>query len=632
MMDSGTKHVYSSNPEDFELLEPIGFGSSATVYLSLYKPKDVKVAVKVIDMDSFERNQIDELRRETQVMSLCQHPNLLQVYCSYVVDSKLHIVMPYLAAGSCLEILKYSHPEGLEEIYIASILKQALLGLDYLHKNGHIHRDIKAGNLLVDEHGSVLLADFGVSSSLNDYGERNKLRKTFVGTPCWMAPEVMEQAGYDHKADIWSFGITALELATGQAPLAKFPPIKVLMLTLSKEPPTLEREHTKYKYSKSFKEMIDMCLSKDPSKRPSAEKLLQHSFFKHVKKVTGITALIKDLPPIEKRVSKTRTPLQAKLPAQAEDWNFTPIAERDDQDSYFNALPDDTAILGRVHFEDEPMHHPVESFAQEFTTLTLDLQPNSIGDKPKKSRFVIDTVNLNRSDGPSSATSLSEVKRGRFSVSEKAESSVTSPSTNSQPSEAVGQHPLTREASRSSRFSVCSEAGNVSVSPVENRTPPSLSGSYSKKGRFHVSSENGDAGNLLMAEEVLADEPEYASVLMKYGTQLDLISHQNTTTRQVLEDLLTTLNEGRLLSTQPTSLDKILVEQRLLIEKHEDALNDVKAPFQSLVNQLLAENTRLRQENSDLWAQIAALKPAEPSCVASDQDIASDTSHRTGDT
>lgn len=114
-------------------------------------------------------------------MALSKHPNVLRVYGSFVNGSKLYIVTPYLSGGSCLDIMKTAFPDGFDEVSIATILKQALEGLIYLHKNGHIHRDVKAGNLLMDDDGSVLLADFGVSSSLVENGESG-LRKTFVGT------------------------------------------------------------------------------------------------------------------------------------------------------------------------------------------------------------------------------------------------------------------------------------------------------------------------------------------------------------------------------------------------------------------------------------------------------------------
>jgi serine/threonine protein kinase len=114
-------------------------------------------------------------------MALSKHPNVLRVYGSFVNGSKLYIVTPYLAGGSCLDIMKTRFSEGFEESVIATILKQALEGLVYLHKNGHIHRDVKAGNLLMDEDGAVLLGDFGVSSSLMETGEKG-MRKTFVGT------------------------------------------------------------------------------------------------------------------------------------------------------------------------------------------------------------------------------------------------------------------------------------------------------------------------------------------------------------------------------------------------------------------------------------------------------------------
>ncbi|KAF9930814.1 hypothetical protein BGZ67_005598 [Mortierella alpina] len=386
------------------------YGSSAVVYNAYYKPLNKRVAIKVIDLDMFERNQIDELRRETQVMALCKHPNVLRVNGAFVAESKLYIVTPYLSAGSCLDIMKTAYPDGFDEVSIATILKQALQGLDYLHKNGHIHRDVKAGNLLMDDDGSVLLADFGVSSSLMENGDRRGMRKTFVGTPCWMAPEVMEQAGYDYKADIWSFGITAIELATGHAPFAKYPPIKVLMLTLSNDPPTLDRDSTKHRYSKLLKEMIDCCLQKDPARRPSAEKLLGHSFFKQAKKRSYlVSGLLHNLPPLEQRPPKKATQ-KATIPQKGVSWDF----DGDDADEPPQPSEIEPARRPRtVTFE--PTERPTSSATtdsmpslgtagtpiMEFRSLDTHSEDgmspsgtpisSQTGDKPiKKSRFVIE--------------------------------------------------------------------------------------------------------------------------------------------------------------------------------------------------------------------------------------------------
>ncbi|KAJ1549391.1 hypothetical protein HK405_004190 [Cladochytrium tenue] len=298
--------AYSNNPADYDLGKPIGYGSSAVVYIATYLPLKKTVAIKVIDLDLFERNQIDELRMEIQIMSLSKHPNLLPVYGSFVTDSKLYIVFPFLSAGSCLDIMKTAYQNGLDEQCIATILKQTLQGLDYLHKNGLIHRDVKAGNLLMDDDGLVQLADFGVSSSLMETGERRGVRKTFVGTPCWMAPEVMEQTGYDHRADIWSFGITCLELATGHAPFSKFPPLKVLMLTLQNDPPTLDREQTAHRYSKSFKDLIDSCLQKDPSRRPVEAKGVSWDFSSENEPSEKPPAIA--IPPVGNRWAEPQSP------------------------------------------------------------------------------------------------------------------------------------------------------------------------------------------------------------------------------------------------------------------------------------------------------------------------------------
>ncbi|XP_047175440.1 serine/threonine-protein kinase BLUS1 [Vigna umbellata] len=270
------------NAEDYKLYEEVGEGVSASVYRALCVPLNEIVAIKVLDLEKCN-NDLDGIRREVQTMSLIDHPNVLQAHCSFTTGHNLWVVMPYMAGGSCLHIMKSAYPEGFEEPVIATLLHEVLKALVYLHAHGHIHRDVKAGNILLDSNGAVKLADFGVSACMFDTGDRQRSRNTFVGTPCWMAPEVMQQLhGYDFKADIWSFGITALELAHGHAPFSKYPPMKVLLMTLQNAPPGLDYERDK-RFSKAFKELVATCLVKDPKKRPSSEKLLKHHFFRHAR-------------------------------------------------------------------------------------------------------------------------------------------------------------------------------------------------------------------------------------------------------------------------------------------------------------------------------------------------------------
>ncbi|OVA17005.1 Protein kinase domain [Macleaya cordata] len=279
------------NPKDYKLYEEVGDGVSATVYRALCIPLNEIVAIKVLDLEKCN-NDLDGIRREVQTMSMIDHPNVLQAHCSFSAGHSLWVVMPYMAGGSCLHIMKSAYPEGFEEPVIAALLLEVLKALVYLHCHGHIHRDVKSGNILVDTNGAVKLADFGVSACMFDAGDRQRSRNTFVGTPCWMAPEVMQQLhGYDFKADIWSFGITALELAHGHAPFSKYPPMKVLLMTLQNAPPGLDYERDR-RFSKSFKEMVAACLVKDPKKRPTSEKLLKHSFFKNARSNEYLTRTI----------------------------------------------------------------------------------------------------------------------------------------------------------------------------------------------------------------------------------------------------------------------------------------------------------------------------------------------------
>jgi serine/threonine-protein kinase OSR1/STK39 len=323
--------MYSSQPEDYILGDIIGHGASSTVYQAAFQPLNGRAcAVKVIDLEAFGRDT-DELRRETQLMSLSKHPNVLRVRGCWVKETKLHIATRLMSSGSMLDIMRFAHTDGFHEDVICTVLKQALQGLDYLHVNGWLHRDLKAANLLVDEDGTVLLGDFGVGvwvgegRSIGRSGSVGGKRKSFVGTPCWMAPEVISRQDYNSKADIWSFGITALELSQGHAPHSRLPPVKVLMKTLDEESPRLDMVGGAHRYSKTFADFVDLCLQKEPDKRPSAAALLKHPFFKHAKPQKYlINAILADLPPLSERQErfKKRT-MSIQTARYLQSWDFS---------------------------------------------------------------------------------------------------------------------------------------------------------------------------------------------------------------------------------------------------------------------------------------------------------------------
>ncbi|KAF8049606.1 hypothetical protein N665_2171s0009 [Sinapis alba] len=305
MAGSSTKR-FPLYAKDYELFEEVGEGVSATVYRAKCIALNENVAIKIMDLEKC-RNDLDTIRKEVHIMSLIEHPNLLKAHCSFIDRNSLWIVMPYMSGGSCFHLMKSVYPEGLEQPIIATLLREVLKALVYLHRQGHIHRDVKAGNILVHSRGVVKLGDFGVSACMFDSGERMRTRNTFVGTPCWMAPEVMQQVDeYDFKADIWSFGITALELAHGHAPFSKYPPMKVLLMTLQNAPPRLDYDRDK-KFSKSFRELIAACLVKDPKKRPTSAKLLKHPFFKHARSTDYLSRkILHGLSPLGDRFKKLK--------------------------------------------------------------------------------------------------------------------------------------------------------------------------------------------------------------------------------------------------------------------------------------------------------------------------------------
>ena len=255
--------------QEFDLIELIGQGNYGRVYKVLHKKTGKIYAAKIANIGT--NNEIESFKKEINVLKQCNSPYIVHYYDSYIKNYQIWIILEYCDGGSLLELIKIL-PKPLNEEQIASLIYMILTGLNFLHENKKIHRDVKTGNILLTREGIVKLGDFGVSTQLM-HSFSKKISK--IGTPIYMSPEVIMQNKYNYKCDIWSLGITAIEIAEGESPFSKTKAYLILKKIISQPPKGLK---FKDKWYKDFNDFIEKCLIYEPNERPSAKELLKHSF------------------------------------------------------------------------------------------------------------------------------------------------------------------------------------------------------------------------------------------------------------------------------------------------------------------------------------------------------------------
>lgn len=282
--DAATKINTVDDPKTiFTNMRKLGQGASGTVYVGEDSRTGERVAIKQCSLD-----ELADLTNEIALQVMSTHPNIVSMKEAYATSECVWIILEYMEGGMLTDSL--GPGIGWPEECIAFVCREALAGLAHMHWNHRLHRDIKSDNILIDAAGRVKLADFGFSIGLT---EEQQKRTSVVGTPYWMAPELIRGQEYDGKVDVWSMAITALEMADGEPPFMGTEPLRAMLAITTSPPPTLKQPG---RFSRSFANYLERSFDKNPETRATAAELLEHPFIQNCGSQVNFSRFLTTLP------------------------------------------------------------------------------------------------------------------------------------------------------------------------------------------------------------------------------------------------------------------------------------------------------------------------------------------------
>ncbi|XP_058236312.1 STE20-like serine/threonine-protein kinase isoform X2 [Hemibagrus wyckioides] len=379
------EHVHRDvNPEEvWEIVGELGDGAFGKVYKAQNKQTGILAAAKVIDTKTEE--ELEDYMVEIEILASCDHPNIVKLLDAFYFESKLWILIEFCAGGA-VDAVMLELERPLTEPQIRVVCKQSLDALAYLHENKIIHRDLKAGNILFSSDGDVKLADFGVSAKNTRTLQR---RDSFIGTPYWMAPEVVmcetsKDRPYDYKADIWSLGITLIELAQIEPPNHEMNPMRVLLKIAKSEPPTLMQPS---RWSPEFSDFLKKALDKNVDHRWNATQLLQHPF----------VLSVADNKPLRELIAEAKAEVFEEIEEGKEEEEEEETDTQPDARGHKRALSE----ISTGSLEDEKLSENASTLESVTEKAEPQAKPKTAEDSKRSSAVVLDSTEPDHAEGES---------------------------------------------------------------------------------------------------------------------------------------------------------------------------------------------------------------------------------------